>query len=52
MPDIRSFFTPKGGAAPAKPAAKPTAQKEEEPKKGRGSMFVYSFIHDKLDLIM
>lgn len=33
MPDIRSFFTPKGGAAPAKPAA---AKKEEPPKKGRG----------------
>ncbi|KUI57685.1 Replication factor C subunit 1 [Cytospora mali] len=32
MPDIRSFFTPKGGAAPAKPAPK----KEEPPKKGRG----------------
>lgn len=33
MPDIRSFFTPKGGAAPAKPAV---AKKEEPPKKGRG----------------
>ncbi|KAI3394796.1 hypothetical protein diail_2198 [Diaporthe ilicicola] len=32
MPDIRSFFTPKGGAAPAKPAPK----KEEPAKKGRG----------------
>ncbi|KUI73730.1 Replication factor C subunit 1 [Cytospora mali] len=32
MPDIRSFFTPKGGAAPVKPAPK----KEEPPKKGRG----------------
>lgn len=32
MPDIRSFFTPKGGAAPAKPAP----QKEDPPKKGRG----------------
>ncbi|KAH8888311.1 DNA replication factor C, large subunit [Thozetella sp. PMI_491] len=33
MPDIRSFFGPKGGAAPAKPIPK----KEEEPaKKGRG----------------
>lgn len=32
MPDIRSFFTPKGGAAPAKPAA----PKEEPPKRGRG----------------
>lgn len=33
MPDIRSFFTPKGGAAPAKPAP---VKKEEAPKKGRG----------------
>lgn len=32
MPDIRSFFAPKGGAAPAKPAPK----KEEPVKKGRG----------------
>ncbi|ROW06534.1 hypothetical protein VMCG_04371 [Cytospora schulzeri] len=32
MPDIRSFFAPKGGAAPAKPAPK----KEDPPKKGRG----------------
>lgn len=32
MPDIRSFFAPKGGAAPAKPAPK----KEEPAKKGRG----------------
>ncbi|ROW12974.1 hypothetical protein VPNG_04679 [Cytospora leucostoma] len=34
MPDIRSFFTPKGGAAPAKPA--PAPKKEDPPKKGRG----------------
>lgn len=33
MPDIRNFFGPKGGAAPAKPAA---PKKEEPPKKGRG----------------
>ncbi|POS76823.1 replication factor RFC1 C terminal domain-containing protein [Diaporthe helianthi] len=32
MPDIRSFFAPKGGAALAKPAPK----KEEPVKKGRG----------------
>lgn len=32
MSDIRSFFAPKGGAAPAKPAPK----KEEPVKKGRG----------------
>lgn len=32
MPDIRSFFAPKGGAAPSKPAA----PKEDPPKKGRG----------------
>ncbi|KAL1901391.1 DNA replication factor C complex subunit Rfc1 [Sporothrix stenoceras] len=32
MPDIRSFFGPKGGAAPAKPAA----PKKEEAPKGRG----------------
>ncbi|KAK3315346.1 replication factor RFC1 C terminal domain-containing protein [Apodospora peruviana] len=32
MPDIRSFFGPKGGAAPAKPAPKKV---EEPPKKGR-----------------
>jgi hypothetical protein len=51
MPDIRSFFAPKGGAAPAaKPAAKPTPKKEEESKKGRGSTFVKWFPHDKLDL--
>jgi replication factor C subunit 1 len=31
MPDIRSFFAPKGGAAPAKPVPK-----EEPVKKGRG----------------
>lgn len=36
MPDIRSFFGPKGGAPPPKP----TPKKQEEPaKKGRGSMF-------------
>lgn len=34
MPDIRSFFAPKGGAVPAKPAA--AAQKDEPPKKSRG----------------
>lgn len=33
MPDIRSFFAPKGGAAPAKPSP---AKKEDPPKKGRG----------------
>ncbi|PSR90554.1 replication factor RFC1 C terminal domain-domain-containing protein [Coniella lustricola] len=34
MPDIRNFFTPKGGLAPAKP---PASQKEEPAnKKGRG----------------
>ncbi|KAF3765898.1 DNA replication factor C, large subunit [Cryphonectria parasitica EP155] len=33
MPDIRNFFTPKGGAASAKP---PVPKKEEPPKKGRG----------------
>ncbi|KAI1493042.1 replication factor RFC1 C terminal domain-containing protein [Biscogniauxia mediterranea] len=32
MPDIRSFFGPKGGAAPAKP----TPKKAEEPPKKRG----------------
>ena len=31
MPDIRSFFTPKGGAVPPKPAAK----KIEEPAKNK-----------------
>lgn len=35
MSDIRSFFAPKGGAAPAKPA-KPAPKKEEAVKKGRG----------------
>lgn len=30
MPDIRSFFTPRGGAAP-----KPTPAKSEEPPKGK-----------------
>lgn len=33
MPDIRTFFAPKGGAIPAKPNA---PAKEEAPKKGRG----------------
>ncbi|KAK4667419.1 DNA replication factor C complex subunit Rfc1 [Podospora pseudopauciseta] len=34
MPDIRSFFTPKGGAAAA--PSKPAPKKKEEEKKGRG----------------
>ena len=40
--DIRSFFGPKGGAAPApKPAAKPAPKKTEEASsKRRGSMSV------------
>ncbi|KAK0747501.1 replication factor RFC1 C terminal domain-containing protein [Apiosordaria backusii] len=33
MPDIRSFFAPKGGAAPP---PKPAPKKKEEEKKGRG----------------
>lgn len=33
--DIRSFFGPKGGAVPAKPAV--PAPKKEEEKKTRGS---------------
>lgn len=35
MPDIRSFFGPKGGAPPPKPAPK---KAEETAKKTRGSM--------------
>ncbi|KAK0639359.1 replication factor RFC1 C terminal domain-containing protein [Cercophora newfieldiana] len=34
MPDIRSFFGPKGGAPPPKPTPK---KEEEPPKKGRGT---------------
>lgn len=41
MPDIRSFFTPKGGAAP-----KPVAPKPEDSSKGkRASEFVHRNIH-------
>lgn len=36
MPDIRSFFAPKNGSVPAKPA--PATKKEDESaKKKRGS---------------
>lgn len=44
MPDIRSFFGPKGGAAPAKPTKPVAAKKEEDSvKRGRGSGFPPAF---------
>ena len=39
MPDIRAFFGPKGGAAPAKPAA-PKKEDDAVARKGRGSEFL------------
>jgi replication factor C subunit 1 len=39
MPDIRSFFGPKGGAAPAKPAPK---KEDDSAKKNRSSEYMLS----------